>query len=67
MVEYVAWDGYNRTVSQRTCSAPFGNTFRAGVLFLFGTIKADDPAQKQAEGSTRRSWFVGAKKVFEGL
>ncbi|MQL90798.1 hypothetical protein Taro_023411 [Colocasia esculenta] len=37
MVEYVAWDGYNRAVSQRTCSAPFGNTFRAGLLFLFGT------------------------------
>ncbi|MQL86154.1 hypothetical protein Taro_018679, partial [Colocasia esculenta] len=31
MVEYVAWDGYNRAVSQRTCSAPFGNTFRAVV------------------------------------
>ncbi|MQM00964.1 hypothetical protein Taro_033712, partial [Colocasia esculenta] len=30
MVEYVAWDGYNRTTSQRTCSAPFGNAFRAG-------------------------------------
>ncbi|MQL78681.1 hypothetical protein Taro_011124 [Colocasia esculenta] len=30
MVENVAWDGYNRSASQRTCSEPFGNAFRAG-------------------------------------
>ncbi|MQL89957.1 hypothetical protein Taro_022548 [Colocasia esculenta] len=36
MVEYVAWDGYNRAVSQRTCSVPFRRTFRAGLLLLFG-------------------------------
>ena len=43
MVENVAWDGYNRSASQRTCSAPFGGTFRAddlrgGSNMLFGDI-----------------------------
>ncbi|MQL85687.1 hypothetical protein Taro_018210 [Colocasia esculenta] len=30
MMEDVAWDGYDRSVSQRACSAPFRHTFRAG-------------------------------------
>ncbi|MQL94956.1 hypothetical protein Taro_027623 [Colocasia esculenta] len=30
MVENVAWDGYNRSVGQGSCSVPFGRTFRAG-------------------------------------
>ncbi|MQM05905.1 hypothetical protein Taro_038721 [Colocasia esculenta] len=29
-MERVAWGGYNRVVSPRTCSAPSGHTFRAG-------------------------------------
>ncbi|MQL96964.1 hypothetical protein Taro_029647 [Colocasia esculenta] len=33
MVENVAWDGYNRSVSQRVCSEPFKHTFRAGDLY----------------------------------
>ncbi|MQL90876.1 hypothetical protein Taro_023482 [Colocasia esculenta] len=43
MMERVAWGGYNRGVSQRTCSAPSGHTFRAGdphggSNVLFGDI-----------------------------
>ncbi|MQL71898.1 hypothetical protein Taro_004215 [Colocasia esculenta] len=30
MVEIVAWDGYNRSASQRTCSELFENASRAG-------------------------------------
>ena len=44
MVENVAWGGYNRSASQRTCSEPFGNAFRAGdprggSNMLFGNIE----------------------------
>ncbi|MQL96513.1 hypothetical protein Taro_029200, partial [Colocasia esculenta] len=34
MAENVAWDGYNRSVSQGACSEPFKHTFRA--VYSFG-------------------------------
>ncbi|MQL76893.1 hypothetical protein Taro_009280, partial [Colocasia esculenta] len=36
MMERVAWDGYNRGVSQRACSALSGHTFRAGFFRALG-------------------------------
>ncbi|MQM23535.1 hypothetical protein Taro_056600 [Colocasia esculenta] len=36
MMERVAWGGYNCGVSQRTCSAPSGHTFRAGLFRAAG-------------------------------
>ncbi|MQL84120.1 hypothetical protein Taro_016612 [Colocasia esculenta] len=38
MVENVAWDGYNRSVSQGACSEPFKHTFRAGTDDPLGGI-----------------------------
>ncbi|MQL72583.1 hypothetical protein Taro_004945 [Colocasia esculenta] len=59
MVENVAWDGYNRSAGQRTCSEPFGNAFRVGdprggSNMLFGNIKAESLF---LIGS--RSWLFG--------
>ncbi|MQL77124.1 hypothetical protein Taro_009516 [Colocasia esculenta] len=54
MVEYVAWDGYNRAVSRRTCSEPFGDTIRAsdphrGSNMLFGDIQGCSAQQDGAK------------------
>ncbi|MQL70231.1 hypothetical protein Taro_002495 [Colocasia esculenta] len=62
MVERVVWGGYNHGVSQRTCSAPSGHTFRAGLghrdtmikLFKIKDQKKDEAGNANARPTGKK-------------